>query len=75
MKIKQNEKSTFIYLKSMFEPKFVSDYRVLKVVNEHTLLTESPDGKIHQININDAKPVSACTASDNALQEFKQSAL
>ena len=25
------------------------------------------------ININDAKPVSALTATDNALQDFKQS--
>ena len=59
----------------MFEPKFVSNYRVLKIVNECTLLIESPGGKTHQININDAKPVSASTATDNALQEFKKLAL
>ena len=35
----------------------------------------NPDGKTHQININDAKPISASTAADNALQEFKQLAL
>ena len=29
---------------------------------------------MQQININDAKPVSAATATNNTLQEFKQSA-
>ena len=57
----------------MFENKFVSDYRILKIVNECTLLVKSPNGKTHQININDAKPVSALTTTGNALQEFKQS--
>ena len=63
------------HLRNTFEPKFVSDYRILKIVNEHILLIESPDVKTHQININDAKPVSASTATYNALQEFKQWAL
>ena len=31
--------------------------------------------KTRKININDAKPVSAITAADNMLQEFKQSVL
>ena len=31
--------------------------------------------KLGKININDAKPVSAFTATDNTLQEFKQSML
>ena len=53
----------------------MSDYRVLKIVNECTLLNESPDGKTQQININNAKPVSATTATDNALQDFRQSAM
>ena len=33
------------HLRNTFESKFVSDYRALKIVNEHTLLIESPDGK------------------------------
>ena len=61
------------HLRNTFETKFVSDYRILKIVNECTLLIESHDGKTHLININDAKPVSPLTATDNALQEFKQS--
>ena len=47
----------------------------LEIVNEHTLLVKSPDSKTRQININDAKPVSATAATDNALQDFKLSAM
>ena len=61
--------------KSMFDPKFISDYRILDIINEHTLLIQSPDGKTRKININDTKPVSAISAADNALQDFKQSML
>ena len=32
---------------------------------------QSPNGKTRKININDAKPVSASTATDNTLQDFK----
>ena len=63
------------HLRNTFDTKFISDYRVLKIINECTLLIESPDGKTRKININDAKPVSAITAADNALQEFRQSML
>ena len=59
----------------MFDPKFISDYRILDIINKHMLLIQSPDGKTRKININDAKPVSAISAADNALQDFKQSML
>ena len=51
------------------------DYGILKIVNQCTLLIKSPNGKTHQININDAKPVLAADATNNALDKFKQSAL
>ena len=63
------------HLKSTFDPKFVSDYRILDIINECTLLIQSPDGKTRKININDTKPVSAISAADNMLQDFKQSML
>ena len=63
------------HLKSIFDPKFISDYRILYIINECTLLIQSPDGKTRKININDAKPVSAILAADNVLQDFKQSML
>ena len=58
-------------LQNTFETKFVSDYRILKIVNECTLLIESPDGKTCQIDINNAKPVSAADATDNTSHKFK----
>ena len=57
----------------MFDTKFISEYRIVKIIDECTLLIESPDGKTRQINSNNAKPVSAITAADNMLQDFKQS--
>ena len=56
----------------MFDPKFISDYRLLNIINECTLLIQSPDGKTRKININGAKPVSAISAPDNVLQILKQ---
>ena len=61
--------------KSMFDPKFISDYRILNIINKCTLLIQIPDRKSRKININDAQPVSAITAADNALEDFKQSML
>ena len=63
------------HLKSLFDPKFISDYRILDIINECTLLIQSPDGKTRKISINDTKPVSAISAADNMLQDFKQSML
>ena len=63
------------HVRNMFDTRFISDYRILKIIKVHYLLIESPDGKTRKINVNDAKPVSATTAADNALQEFKQSML
>ena len=61
------------HLKSMFDPKLISDYRILDIIDELTLLIQSTDGKTRNINITNAKPVSAISAADNALQDFKQS--
>ena len=58
-------------LRNTFDTRFISYYRIVKIINECTLLRESPDGKTRKINVNDAKPVSAIAAADNALQEFK----
>ena len=60
------------HLRNMFDTRFISDYRIVKIINECDLLIESPDGKTGKINIKNAKSVSAITAADNALQEFKK---
>ena len=59
------------HLRNMFDTRFISDYKIAKIINECTFLIESPDGKTRKINVNDAKPVSAITAADNVLQESK----
>ena len=45
---------------------------MLEIVNNHTLIIQSPDGKTRPININHVKPVTARAATDTALQDFKQ---
>ena len=60
------------HLKGTFDPKFISDYRVLDIINEHKLLIQSPNGKTRKIYINNAKPVSSISATDNILKDFKQ---
>ena len=39
-------------LKSTFDPKFISGHIILNIINECTLLIQSPDGKTRKININ-----------------------
>ena len=63
------------HLRNAFNSKFISDYRVLDIVNKCTLVIESPEGKARQININTAKPVLARAVTNNALQCFKISAM
>ena len=55
------------HLRNTFNSKFISDYRVLDIVNPHTLVVESLDGKTRWININDAKRVSTRAATNNVL--------
>ena len=63
------------HLRNAFKSKFIADYRVLEIVNDCTLIIQSPDGQTRQININDAKPISARAATDIVLQDFKQAAM
>ena len=63
------------HLRNTFESKFIAGYRVFEIVNDHTLIVQSPDGKTRQININNAKPISARAATSNALQDFNLAAM
>ena len=47
----------------------------MNIINECPLQIQSTNGKTRKININHAKQVSAITAVDNALEDFKQSML
>ena len=63
------------HLRNTFKSKFIADYRVLEIVNNCTLIIQSPDGKTRQINIKYAKPISARAATNTALQDFKQAVM
>ena len=47
-----------------FEPKYLLDYRVLKILNDRTLLLIMPYGK--ERNVNDVKPCSTTELMENA---------
>ena len=45
-----------------FEPKYLLDYRVLKVPNDNTLLLTVPNGQERKTSVNDVKPYSITRA-------------
>ena len=49
-----------------FEPKYVIDYRALKVINKSTLLFVTPNGKECKTNINDMKPYTSLEQTEDA---------
>ena len=63
------------HLRNTIESKFIAAYRVLEIMNDCTLIVQSPDGKTRWININDAKLISARAFTNNALQDFKLAAM
>ena len=56
-----------------FEPKYLLDYRVLKIINESTLFLIMPNGKERRTNINDVKPCSTIELTENAWDSFLDS--
>ena len=61
-------------MRNIFESKFIADYRVLEIVNDCTLIGQSPNGKTGHININNAKPISARAATTMSAR-FKLAAM
>ena len=53
-----------------FEPKYLLDYRVLKLLNDSTLLLVTPNKKERKTNINDVKPCSSLELLENAWDSF-----
>ena len=49
-----------------FKPKHLMDYRVLKILNESTLLFITPNCTDHKTNINDVKPATTHELIENA---------
>ena len=53
-----------------FEPKYLLDYRVLKILNDITLLLVTPNGKERKTNNNGVKPCSTAEPVENAWDSF-----
>ena len=49
-----------------FKPKYLMDYKVLKIPNDITLLIITPNGEERKTNINDVKPCSTPELVENA---------
>ena len=58
---------------STFQPKYLADHRVLKIVNDSTVIMSSPDGKEKKCNIHHIKPISTTIAFTSAFDEFQKS--
>ena len=56
-----------------FQPKYLVDYRVTKIVNDSTLTVSSPDGKEKKCNIHHVKAIFPTTAFTSAFEEFQKS--
>ena len=50
----------------IFEPKYLLDYRLLKIINDDTLLLIISNRKEKKPNINDIKPCSTTEPVENA---------
>ena len=58
---------------STFQPKYLADCRVIKIVNDSTVIMSSPGGKEKKCNIHHVKPMSPTTAFTSAFEEFQKS--
>ena len=62
-------------LKGKFNPKFISDYQVLDIINEHTLLIQNPDGKTRKLMLMMPSQFQLFQQLTMPYQDFKQSML
>ena len=57
---------------STFQPKYLADHRVIKIVNDSTVIVSSPDGKEKKHNIHHVKPISLLQYSLQLLRSFRK---
>ena len=57
---------------STFQPTYLADHRVVKIVNDSTVIVSSPDRKEKKCNIHHVEPISL-TAFTSAFEEFQKS--
>ena len=53
-----------------FEPEYLLDYKVVKIINDSTLLLITPNGKERKTNINDVKYCSTTELVENTWGSF-----
>ena len=50
-----------------FQPKYLADYRIIKVINENTVIVVSTDDRERKCNIHQIKPISPAEAFTQSL--------
>ena len=55
---------------SYFEPNYLLDYKVLKILNDSTYSLMMPNEKERKTNINNVKPCSTTESVENACDPF-----
>ena len=58
---------------STFQPKYLADHGIIKIVNDSTVIASSPDGKKKKCNIHHVKAISPTTTFTSAFEEFHKS--
>ena len=53
-----------------FQPKYVADYRVIKIINVNTVIVASPDGMERKCNFHHIKPILPTEAFTSEFEEF-----
>ena len=61
------------HVHEMFKPKYLTDYRVLKILNESTPQLVTLNGKDHKMNISDMRPCTTLELVENAQNPFLNS--
>ena len=61
------------YIHQTSEPKYITDHRVLKILNESTLLLVTLNEKECKMNTNDLKPCTKLELAENAWNSFLNS--
>ena len=56
-----------------FDPKYLADHRVVRVVNKSVVILQTPYGKEKRCNIHNLKPISTLQVFTLAFQDFQKS--
>ena len=55
---------------TVFDPKYLADHRVVRIVNESMVILQTPDGKEKRCNIHNLKPINMSQAFTLAFRDF-----